>query len=310
MLEFFTTLAAEITSTEMAKQEDKYAKKRLKASYVTSVISITLVLFVLGSLGLLVLQAKLISKHVRENIQLEVHMTKDVKEADIMRLKKYLDAKHDVKSTRYISPEEAAASYSEDLGEDFIKFLDGENPLHASIEVFLNEDYANVDSLAQLSVIIQKYKGVDDVRYHKSYVEAINTNIGRITMVFLGVVILLLLISIVLINNTIRLSVYSSRFIIRAMQLIGATPGFIRKPFVWQGIIQGVISSVLTIGILIAILYKIHFYFPEMVNLQFIDMYLMLFGSIILVGVLISWWSSSLAVRKYLRMTLDNIYLS
>ncbi len=294
----------------MAKQEDKYAKKRLKASYVTSVISITLVLFVLGSLGLLVLQAKLISKHVRENIQLEVHMTKDVKEADIMRLKKYLDAKHDVKSTRYISADEAAKSYSKEIGEDFVKFLNGKNPLHASIEVFMNEDYANVDSLAHLSSIIEKHKGVEDVRYHKSYVETVNKNIGRITMGFLIVVILLLLISIVLINNTIRLSVYSSRFIIRAMQLIGATQGFIRKPFVWQGIIQGLISSVLTIGILIAILYKIHMYFPEMVNLQYIDMYLMLFGAIIVVGVLISWWSSTLAVRKYLRMTLDNIYLS
>ncbi|MCK5855905.1 MAG: permease-like cell division protein FtsX [Bacteroidales bacterium] len=294
----------------MAKKEDKYAKKRLKASYITSVISITLVLFVLGSLGLVVLQAKLISKHVRENIQLTVFMKNDVKEADMLRLKKYLDAKHDVKSTKLISSEEAAEVYSKELGEDFIKFLDGENPLHASIEVFLHEEYANVDSLAQLATMIETHRGVEEVKYHKSYVETINNNIGRITMVFLAVVVLLLLISIVLINNTIRLSVYSSRFIIRAMQLIGATQGFIRKPFVWQGIIQGIISSILTIGILIAILYKINAYFPEMVNLHFIDMYLVLFGSIILVGVLISWWSSSLAVRKYLRMTLDNIYLS
>jgi cell division transport system permease protein len=215
-----------------------------------------------------------------------------------------------VKSTKLVSSEEAAKVYSEELGEDFIEFLDGENPLHASIEVYLNEDYANVDSLSNLATMIEAHKGVEEVKYHKSYVETINKNIGYITMVFLGVVILLLLISIVLINNTIRLAVYSSRFIIRSMQLIGATQGFIRRPFVWQGIIQGIISSVLTIGILIAILYQLSYYFPEMVNLHFIDMYLMLFGSIILVGVLISWWSSTLAVRKYLRMTLDNIYLS
>ncbi len=294
----------------MAKQEDKYAKKRLKASYLTSVISITLVLFVLGSLGLVVLQAKLISKHVRENIQLEVHMTKSVKEADVMRLKKYLDAKHDVKSTKYISPEEAAKDYSEEIGEDFIKFLDGENPLHASIQVNLNEEYANVDSLAQLAAIIETHKGVEDVRFHKSYVEKINKNIGRITLLFMGVAIMLLLISIVLINNTIRLSVYSSRFIIRTMQLIGATQGFIRKPFVWRGIIQGIISALLTIGLLIAILYQINGYYPDLVNLKFIDMYLILFAAVLVIGVLISWWSSSLAVRKYLRMTLDNIYLS
>jgi len=294
----------------MAKQEDKYAKKRLKASYLTSIISITLVLFVLGSLGLVVLQAKLISKHVRENIQLEVHMAKSVKEADVMRLKKYLDAKHDVKSTKYISPEEAAKDYSEEIGEDFIKFLDGENPLHASIQVNLNEEYANVDSLAQLAAIIETHKGVEDVRFHKSYVEKINKNIGRITLLFMGVAIMLLLISIVLINNTIRLSVYSSRFIIRTMQLIGATQGFIRKPFVWRGIIQGIISALLTIGLLIAILYQINGYYPDLVNIQFIDMYLILFAAVLVIGVLISWWSSSLAVRKYLRMTLDNIYLS
>jgi len=294
----------------MAIKEDKYAKKRLKASYLTSIISITLVLFVLGSLGLVILQAKLISKHVRENIQLTVFMKKDVKEADIMRLKKYLDAKPDIKSTKMVSSEEAAKLYAEEIGEDFIKFLDGENPLHASIEVYMNEDYANVDSLAQLSALIETRKGVEDVRFHKNYVEKINNNIGRISLIFLGVVVMLLLISIVLINNTIRLSVYSSRFIIRSMQLIGATQRFIRRPFVWQGIIQGIISGLLSISVLIAILYKINSYYPDLVNIQFIDMYLMLFGGIILIGVLISWWSSSLAVRKYLRMTLDHIYLS
>lgn len=294
----------------MAKQEDKYTKKRLKASYVTSVISITLVLFVLGSLGLVVLEAKMISKHLRENIRMTVHMKKDVKEADVMRLKKHLDATNDVKSTRYVSPEEAAKEYSEEIGEDFVHFLDGENPLQGSIEVYLNEAYANVDSLAALSSIIETRKGVEDVRYHKSYVETINKNIGRISIFFLIVSVLLLLISIVLINNTIRLSVYASRFLIRTMQLIGATQGFIRRPFIWQGIWQGIISAFLTILMLIALMYKIQTYYPELINLRFIDMYLILFGGLVVVGILISWWSSALAVRKYLRMKLDNIYLS
>ncbi len=294
----------------MAKQEDKYTKKRLKASYITSVISITLVLFVLGSLGLVVLEAKMISKHLRENIRLTVYMKKDVKEAVVMRLKKFLDATDDVKSTRYVSPKEAADEYSEEIGEDFIQFLDGENPLHGSIEVYLYEAYANVDSLASLSTIIEKRKGVEDVRYHRSYVETINKNIGRISIFFLIVSVLLLLISIVLINNTIRLSVYSSRFLIRSMQLIGASQGFIRRPFIWQGIMQGVISAILTIGILIALMYKIQMYYPELINLRYIDMYLILFGGLLLIGILISWWSSSLAVRKYLHMKLDNIYLS
>jgi cell division transport system permease protein len=293
----------------MAKQEDKYTKKRLKASYITSVISITLVLFVLGSLGLVVLEARLISKHLRENIRLTVYMKKDVKEPDVLRLKKYLDATDDVKSTRLVSPEDAAAEYSKQIGEDFIHFLDGENPLHYSIEVYLNEQYANVDSLAALSQIIEKRKGVEEVRYHKSYVEIINHNIGRISLFFLIVSGLLLLISIVLINNTIRLSVYSNRFLIRSMQLIGATQSFIRRPFIWQGILQGIISAFLTIGLLIAIMYKLHYYYPDLIAPSYIDEYLMLFGGLLLVGIIFSWWSSALAVRKYLRMKLDNIYL-
>jgi len=293
----------------MAKKEDKYTKKRLKASYITSVISITLVLFVLGSLGIVVLEARLISKYLRENIRLTVYMKKDAKEADVTRLKKYLDATDDVKSTRLVSPEEAAAEYSKQIGEDFISFLDGENPLHYSIEVYLNDQYANVDSLAALSGILEKRKGVEEVRYHKSYVEIINKNIGRISLIFLIVSGMLLLISVVLINNTIRLSVYSSRFLIRSMQLVGATQRFIRRPFIWQGIVQGIISSLIAIGILIAILNKLHYYYPDLINASYIDEYLMLFGGLILVGVIFSWWSSAMAVRKYLKMKLDNIYL-
>ena len=293
----------------MARKEDKYAKKRLRASYITSVISITLVLFVLGSLGLVVLEARLISKHLRENIRLTVYMKKDVKDADVERLKKFLDATDDVKSTRLVSPEEAAKEYSHQIGEDFIHFLDGENPLHYSIEVYLNEQYANVDSLSALSNQISTRKGVEEVRYHKSYVEIINRNIGRISLFFLIVSGMLLLISIVLINNTIRLSVYSSRFLIRSMQLVGASQRFIRKPFIIKGIVQGIISAVLAIAILISIMYKLHTYYPDLINIRYIDNYLLLFGGLILIGILISWWSSALAVRKYLKMKLDNIYL-
>ena len=293
----------------MAKKEDKYAKKRLRASYITSVISITLVLFVLGSLGLVVLEARLISKHLRENIRLTVYMKKDVKDADVERLKKFLDATDDVKSTRLVSPQEAAKEYSRQIGEDFIHFLDGENPLHYSIEVYLNEQYANVDSLAVLSDQISTRKGVEEVRYHKSYVEIINRNIGRISLFFLIVSGMLLLISIVLINNTIRLSVYSSRFLIRSMQLVGASQRFIRKPFIIKGIAQGIISAILAITFLISIMYKLHTYYPDLINIRYIDNYLLLFGGLILIGILISWWSSALAVRKYLKMKLDNIYL-
>jgi len=294
----------------MAQKEDKFNKRRLRASYFTSVISITLVLFILGFFGLIVLHSKMIGKHVRENIQMNVYMKKNAKEAEIFRLKKEMDATNNVKYTKYISADEAKKIYQEEIGEDFIQFLDGENPLHASIEIHLNENYANVAELKKLAKKIEKRKIVEEVRYHEDYVQAINKNIARISLFFMIVSGLLLLISIVLINNTIRLSVYSNRFIIRSMRLIGATQAFIRKPFIWRGIAQGIISALLSIGLLIAVLYRFHEIYPDLINIRNIDLYLMLFGGVITTGIIISWWSSSLSVRRYLRMKIDNLYLS
>jgi cell division transport system permease protein len=294
----------------MAKQEDNFTKRRLRASYFTSVVSITLVLFVLGFFGLIVLHANMIGKHVKENIQLDVYMKKNAKEAEINRLRKELDATEGIKSTKYISAEEAKELYKKEIGEDFIEFLEGENPLHSSIEVHLNETYANVAELKKLSSQIQKRDIVEDVRFYEDYVDTINNNIARISIFFMIVSGLLLLISIVLINNTIRLSVYSKRFIIRSMKLIGATQSFIRKPFIWQGIVQGIISSIFSIGLLIAILFKLNQYYPDLINLGNIDIYLILFAGILILGILLSWWSSSLSVRKFLKMKIDNLYLS
>jgi cell division transport system permease protein len=294
----------------MAKQEDKFTKRRLRASYFTSIVSITLVLFILGFFGLIVLHSKMISKHVRENIQMNVYLKKTAKEAEIFRLKKELDASTNVKYTKYISAEEAKDIYKEEIGEDFIAFLDGENPLHASIEIHLNEQYANVEELRKLAIKIETQRIVEDVRFHEDYVEAINNNITRISLFFMIISGLLLIISIVLINNTIRLSVYANRFVIRSMKLIGATQRFIRRPFIWRGIIQGIISAVVSIALLVALLYKLHELYPELISLSNIDLYLILFGSILVAGIIISWWSSGLAVRRYLRMKIDNLYLS
>ncbi len=294
----------------MAKKEDNFTRRRLRASYFTSVISITLVLFVLGFFGLIVLHANMIGKHVKENIQMDVFMKKNVKEAEIYRLKKELDATEGVKFTKYISAEAAKEVYKKEIGEDFIEFLDGENPLHASIEVHLNENFANVMELKKLSARIQKNSIVEDVRFYEDYVKKINNNITKISIFFMIISSLLLLISIVLINNTIRLSVYANRFIIRSMKLIGATQSFIRKPFILKGIYQGIISAVLSIGLLISILYKLNEYYSDLVNLGHIDLYLILFAGILILGILISWWSSSLAVRKFLKMKIDNLYLS
>ena len=267
-------------------------------------------LFILGFFGLIMLHSNMITKHVKENIQMNVYMKKNAKEAQIYRLKKELDATENVKYTTYISAEEAKNIYKEEIGEDFIEFLDGKNPLHASIEIHLTEAYANVIDLKLLSEKIKTRKIVEDVRFHESYVESINKNIGRITIFFLIVSGMLLLIAIVLINNTIRLSVYANRFIIRSMRLIGATQSFIRKPFIWRGIFQGIISAFISIAILISMLFKLNEFYPDLVSLNNINLYMMLFGAILLIGIIISWWSSSLSVRKFLRMKIDNLYLS
>lgn len=294
----------------MANKEDNFTKRRLRASYFTSVVSITLVLFVLGFFGLIVLHANMIGKHVKENIQMDVFMKKNVNEAEIFRLKKELDATEGIKFTKYISADEAKEVYKEEIGEDFIQFLDGENPLNASIEIHLNENFANVTELKKLSAQIQKRSIVEDVRFYEDYVDKINSNITKISIFFMILSGLLLLISIVLINNTIRLSVNANRFIIRSMKLIGATQSFIRKPFIWKGIVQGVISAIISIGLLISILYKLNEYYPDLVNLNHIDLYLILFAGILVIGIIISWLSSSLSVRKFLKMKIDNLYLT
>lgn len=290
------------------KPEDKFTKRRLRTSFVTSVISISLVLFILGALGMIILHSQKLRTEVKENFRVTVYLDKNSKEADIYRLKKTMDAKHAVRKTNYTSAIEAAEQFQNELGEDFIDFLDGENPLPPSIEVNLKEDYANVDSLEVLAAELNKMKIVDEVKYHETYIKKINENIAQISIFFLILGGFMMLISIALINNTLRLSVYSQRFNIRTMQLIGATQGFIRRPFIRQGILQGIISSFIAIAMIFGILYRIREYAPEYVSIENIDLYLILFGGIIITGIIISWLSSFFAVRKYLKIKLDNLY--
>jgi cell division transport system permease protein len=293
----------------MTKQEDKYAKRRLRTSYITSLTSITLMLFVLGFFGLLILHANSIKKHVKENIRMKVFMHSNVKEAEIYRLQKTLDATDGIKSTNYISPEEGAKQYSEEIGEDFVKFLDGVNPIHGEIEVFLTEQYANVDSLQNFADRIAKKPIVEDVRFHEDYVKAINDNITRISVYLLIFSGFMLLISMVLISNTIRLSIYAQRFLIRTMKLIGATKGFIRSPFVWRSIFQGFLSAVLASVLLAYMLYKLQEDYADLVTLENLPIYLMVFGGLVTLGMIITGISTFFAVNKYLKINMDKLYM-
>ena len=230
----------------------------------------------MGLFGLIILHAKKLSDYVKENISISIIMKDGVKEAGIIQLQKTLDASAFTKSTEYITKEQAAEEMMEELGEDFVGFL-GYNPLLASIDLRLNANYANPDSIAVIENNLVKDKNVKEVFYQKSLVHLINRNVRRIGFVILGFAGLLMIIAIALINNTIRLSVYSKRFLIRSMQLVGATRGFISRPFVYKGIMQGLISAFIAIIILGVIIYFSQKEFPELVNLQDIDLFLSLF---------------------------------
>lgn len=292
----------------MSKQEEVYTKKRLRSSYITTVVSMTLVLFLLGMLGLVIMHAQLLSDSVKETLGFTVYMQKSAREAEILQLQKRLEAQEYVKSTKYTSEEEAAAELKKELGEDFLGFL-GFNPLSSSIEVHLKASHTSIDSIQKYEKQLLSNSDVKEVTYPKNLISAVNNNIRRISIILLGFSLLLLLISLTLINNTIRLAIYSKRFIIRSMLLVGATQGFIRKPFVMTGVFQGVLSALLAIILLSALLYFSWLNIPELQDFGNTTLIASLFGLVIFLGVLIAGVSNFLAVRKYLNTKIDNLYL-
>lgn len=261
----------------------------------------------LGLLGIIILNTRQLSNNVKENIGFQVILNDNVKEVDVAKMQKTLDASEYVKSTEFITKEEAAARLQKDLGEDFIDFL-GFNPLLSSINVHLKAEYANADSLAWIEKDMLDTKLVKEVIYQKSLVSMINENVQKISLVILGFSSLLMVIALALINNTIRLSIYSKRFIIKTMQLVGATQGFIRRPFVLNGIKHGIYGAIIAILMLIGVLYFAQKQLPELAELQDQNMLATLFGLVIVLGIVISWISTSLAVRKYLRLKSDDLY--
>lgn len=293
----------------MSSKEDTYYKKRISGSYITSIISITLVLFTLGILGLIVLQANSLSNYIKENIGFEIIMKQGVKEADILYLQKTLDLEAFVKTTEYITKEEASERLTGMLGEEFTGFMGEEDsPLLPSIDIRFNADWANNDSLAVIEKTILANQIVKEVYYQKSLVHIINKNVRRISLILFGFSLLLLFIAMALINNTIRLSVYSKRFTIRSMKLIGATERFIRRPFVLKGILQGVISAVLTMLLISIIITALKNNIPELAVLIVPKLIILLFGIILLIGVLFAGFSTFFAVNKYLRMRTEKLY--
>ena len=291
----------------MKNQTKKSAKGRLRNSYISSIISISLVLFTLGILGLHVISSQKLSNDMKENIGFTIYLNDSVSNADANYLKKLLDASTYVRSSQYYSKEDAASLMEKELGEDFISYL-GYNPLSAFIDVRLKADYANNDSIPKIESWLKQFQQVKEVDYQKSLVNLVNENVSRLGLVVLAFGALMLFIALVLINNTIRLSVYSRRFLINTMKQVGATWGFIRKPFLLRSILHGLYASIIAIGLLSGLIYGIRNEVADI--LQIVEPYYIMgiFAAVTLVGIAINLTATLLAVNKFLRLNADDLY--
>lgn len=275
--------------------------------FITSSISTTLVLLLLGLVVFFVLGAHNLSIYVCENINFSVLISDDMKEADILKLQKKLDKEPFVKQTEYISKKQALKEQSEAMGTDPEEFL-GYNPFTASIEIKLHSDYANSDSIAKIEKMIKKNTNIQDVLYQRELIDLVNDNIRNISLVLLALAVVLALISFALINNTIRLAIYSKRFLIHTMKLVGASWGFIRRPFLRRNIWSGVLAGIMADAILMGTAYWLVSYEPELIRVITPEVMLLVSGSVLIFGVVITFLCAYLSINKYLRMKASTLY--
>lgn len=286
---------------------EQLARKRLRTSGLTVIMSLSLVLFMLGALGLLIINANKLSKHFKENVGFQVYLKDAASAAQTDALVQELSEAKFSKNVNLISKEMAAEKLKADLGEDFVAFL-GTNPLLNSIEIKLEETYANTDTLKIIEKELLQKTFVKEVVYQKDMIDNLNKNTKAVAFFILIFSAALLVVAVALINNTIRLSIYSQRFIIRTMYLVGATRIFISKPFILKGFRQGVISGIIASAMLAGFLNLITKFIPDLLQLQDENVLLILFVGVILVGVIISAFSAMLAVLRYLRLKTSDLY--
>ncbi len=291
----------------MEEFEASASAKKTKTIYISTVFGIALVLLMIGLLGLILVHANNLSRYVKENIVLNIFVDDAAREGDVLQMQKQLEANPMVKQTQYVSKELAARNLKKELGKEFVEFL-GYNPLPQSIDVFLNADFANNADIAKLKAQLLKNTLVKEVRYQESFVDDMNKNLTSITLVILTFAGIFVVVSVALINNTIRLAIYSQRFLIKSMQLVGATKGFIRKPFLLYGIWHGLLGGLIAIIILVVTLSLAVNQVPELVILQSYTEFGMVFLLVVGLGVFISGFSTYLAVNKFLRLKIYDLY--
>jgi cell division transport system permease protein len=280
---------------------------RLRSSYLTLVISVSLVLFLLGVLGLVLINARELADYLRESLSFSIMLDDEAKEPDIRMLQKDLDAKPYVKSTEYVSKDAAAVKMKKDLGEDFISFL-GDNPLPPTIDVYLYAGFTSPDSVAKIEKYVREYPFVKEVYIQESLLFLINENVRKISLFLMVISTFLFLIALTIINNTIRLSIYSRRFLIRTMQLVGATRSFIRRPFLLQSAVHGFLAALIAMSLLMGLLYLIEKEFYLMFSFETTYLLILLGVALIVTGVLINIISTFFSVNRYLSISEDKLY--
>ncbi|NLP57669.1 ABC transporter permease [Lutibacter sp. B1] len=286
---------------------EKYQKRRLRSSYFSVVISIALVLFLVGILGLIVIKTKSISEHFKEKVAITIFLKDNAKSSDVEILQAELKKAEYTKDVIYISKEEAAKKYSEDIGENFLEFL-GENPLKNAIDLSLKSDYVTPEKMADIEKNMLIRSIVSEVTYDKPLIELLTKNISRLSFWMLLFSALFALIAVVLINSSIRLSVYSKRFTLKTMQMVGATKQFIRVPFIWKSIQLGIIGALVAIAGLIVFIMYVNKTIPELELLSSYKILGILFAGIIALGILITWISTFFATQRFLNLRTDELY--
>ena len=291
----------------MSKSFERYQKRKLISSYFSVVLSIGLVLFLLGVLGLLVLNTKKLADHFKEQIKISVFLKDNAKEVEVEQLQKSLVMADYTKSALYVSKEEAAEVHSAEIGENFLDFL-GYNPLKNSIDVTLKADFVSTDQVEEIASEIAKKDYVEEVSYDKPLIALLTENVKRLSFWILIASAVFTLIAVLLINSSIRLSIYSKRFIIKTMQMVGATKKFIRRPFIWTNIKLGMLGSILALIALGSVLYYVNLNFPELNLFQDIMILGILFIGVFVLGVLISLISTYFATQRFLNLRTDDLY--
>ena len=302
-------------SKENVQQPKKFKKKKKLGSYPywSVVFSITLALFVIGLFGMLLLHANQLKELIRQNVEIQVYLNKFITENERIKINKTLAGKdfvllvEETPQITYISKEEAAQQFIEDTGEDFTSFL-GENPLRDAYIVKIRSEYHDKDKLVGIKQEIEGISGVFEVTYIENLISSINENVTKISLFLAGFAVILLITVIVLINNTIKLALFSQRFLIRSMQLVGATSGFIQKPFIYRATLHGILSGILASLMLIGLLQYANQEIEHLSELQDPQQMLILFLALLLIGGIIGLLSTFRSVSKYLKMSLDELY--